>query len=647
MNLLVRARHGNVLHAMLVFGILTITCILICAVPHSAQAKDYSIPKVDIDATVEQDGTLEVTEVRTFDFKDSFSYCYWDLSLAGPNNTTCTIDVLEAGEYSGGSFKAFTERASGGAGTYDIDSRRNKGTPIERVTLHFSKNHEKASFYVKYRIHGDVTAWSDCGELYWKYVSDGWQVASNDVTCTVHLPVPAGAQVTPGENVRAWQHHKTLTGEVQFNGNDVVGTIPRVNSEDFAELRITFPVEWLTVTPKSTGALDKIMSEEKGWAESANAARDSANALSFGGCGVLSLAGIAIAIWGIFAFRRYKANHKANFDDHYWRDVPSDDHPAVLEYVWDGTAGDPEAMVATLMDLTDRKIVTVERANITKSTFFGKEVTKEEYRLRLLVNDLSQVTNPIDRATLDFFFGWLPSLIPDYAQTHEPYTIYFSDMQEVANKHRKAYKEQIDAWNAIVKAQCVERGIDTDPTGGGGKGVVVVALILLIIALTAVPMMAAFLDTLSMPILIGTGILVIGCIVAMVMGGRMRSISPEALEIRAKLEGLRNWFKDFTALDESVPQDVIVWNKLLVMAVILNVAKEVIENLKIAAPNVYNNPGFYHSVLWCSSYGNMSSPLSAFSNSYSSSYSSASGSGGGSSGGGSGGGGGGGGGGAG
>lgn len=42
-----------------------------------AHAKSYTMPKVDIQAQVETDGALQVTEQRTFDFDGDFSAVWW------------------------------------------------------------------------------------------------------------------------------------------------------------------------------------------------------------------------------------------------------------------------------------------------------------------------------------------------------------------------------------------------------------------------------------------------------------------------------------------------------------------------------------------------------------------------------------------
>ena len=73
-------------------------------------------------------------------------------------------------------------------------------------------------------------------------------------------------------------------------------------------------------------------------------------------------------------------------------------------------------------------------------------------------------------------------------------------------------------------------------------------------------------------------------------GSKMQTISPEGRELKAKLAALKRWLEDFTRLGEAVPRDVVLWNRLLVMAVVLGVADEVIDQLQVYLPEVLADP---------------------------------------------------------
>ncbi|MBR3234153.1 MAG: DUF2207 domain-containing protein, partial [Atopobiaceae bacterium] len=95
--------------------------------------------------------------------------------------------------------------------------------------------------------------------------------------------------------------------------------------------------------------------------------------------------------------------------------------------------------------------------------------------------------------------------------------------------------------------------------------------------------------------------------------GSLPKRSPEAVEINAKLDALRRWLKDFTKLEEAVPNDVILWNRLLIMAVVLGVSDKVIEQLKLALPAVAWSAAMASSMMWCNRSMGRTSPADAFS----------------------------------
>ena len=92
--------------------------------------------------------------------------------------------------------------------------------------------------------------------------------------------------------------------------------------------------------------------------------------------------------------------------------------------------------------------------------------------------------------------------------------------------------------------------------------------------------------------------LVPGALILLVFAHFMPRRSLEAVEIQARCDALKRWFKDFTALDEAVPTDAKVWGELLVYAYIFGVADQVVGDLNRVAPDIWNDDVFVGSMLW-------------------------------------------------
>ena len=74
-----------------------------------------------------------------------------------------------------------------------------------------------------------------------------------------------------------------------------------------------------------------------------------------------------------------------------------------------------------------------------------------------------------------------------------------------------------------------------------------------------------------------------------------------------------------------MPQDVVLWNRLLVMAVVLGVSEKVIAQLKVAAPELYETLSAdpYSPWYWYAFWGpgHYSTPMDAFGKSVESAHS--------------------------
>ena len=116
-------------------------------------------------------------------------------------------------------------------------------------------------------------------------------------------------------------------------------------------------------------------------------------------------------------------------------------------------------------------------------------------------------------------------------------------------------------------------------------------------------------------------LLVVAGIYAIFAASSTTALNQEGREVKAQLKALRNWLKDFTRLNEAIPTDVVLWNRLLVMAVVLGVADEVIKQLETVLPEVLHDDYMSSTYGWyyVSSTSNMS-PARTFSDAVSTAH---------------------------
>ena len=618
-------------------SVCALVALALLLLPAAAHADGYSMTQTYISATVEADGLLTVVEGRQFDFDDDINGVFWEINT-GTNQQggTAGVDVLSV-EEEDAAFNKVDSANKGDSGVYTVE-QAGDGVRIKVFSPHESG--DSAIYYVSYTMTGAVMNWADTAELYWKFVGDGWSADSDDVEMEVRFAnAAAGTAAVKGDNFRAWGHGP-LTGDVSLDADEpmVTYTIPCVHQGEFAEARIAFPSDWVPqLAASGEERMSTILSEEKEWADEANArrahARMIANALA-----VLSVVA-AVAFTGtIVMLKLRKRKPKPLFQDEYFRDVPSADHPAVLSALMSWNEVPDQAYIATLMKLTDDRVIKLEQATVTKAKkgLLGRE--KEEQTYRITVTDeawKAAKKDGIDRDVLKVFFaGVKPDKDGVRSRT-------FSELEEYASERTTSVGDKLEDYQNAVKGKLA----DSEYVASDGIVAMVFCLVLGIL-IAFVPVGSIFFTDGAQANITAAVISVPIVLVGIGVGLTFRRFTPEGAEVAARCKALKHWLEDFTRLKEAVPGDLVLWNKLLVMGVALGVSKEVLRQLAEAVPaDLRNSDDFYdnYPCYWWyyHHYGN-ESPLDSFNDVYhetirdlaSSSDSSSGGSGGGFSGGG-------------
>lgn len=299
----------------------SICALVACALlllPAVAGADGYSMTQTYISATVEADGSLTVVEGRQFDFDDDINGVFWEINT-GTNQQggTAGVDVLSV-EEEDTAFNKVDSANKGDSGVYTVE-QTGDGVRIKVFSPHESG--DSAIYYVSYTMTGAVMNWADTAELYWKFVGDGWSADSDDVEMEVCFAnAAAGTAAVKGDNFRAWGHGP-LTGDVSLDEDEpmVTYTIPCVHQGEFAEARIAFPSDWVPqLAASGEDRMSTILSEEKEWADEANARREHARAVA--GAIAVACVVVAVAYTGVIVMLKLRRpKPKPLFQDEYFR----------------------------------------------------------------------------------------------------------------------------------------------------------------------------------------------------------------------------------------------------------------------------------------------------------------------------------------
>ena len=446
--------------AALAIGITLLAVGLQFASPSQASSsKSYSIPTVHIDATLNRDGSMRVSEKRTYDFSGSFSFAYQYIKRLSDQAT-------HSGRTEPYTLKNFSVCEGVICYTQLQQDRAESGDPMLPTTRFYVTEdadqyyikwfyrayNETKTFTINYTVQNAVTQHTDTAELYWKLIGDDWSLIQRNVTATIVLPPNI-----PGDKIQAWAHGP-LNGTVRISDpQHVEYSTPLLSSGKFFEARILMPKITFTGGAKGTLTEVEIRAQEQEFIVKTERQKATLRVL------VKVLAGVSLLISALSLFiintswRRFVKYHKdgplpqINQANSLW-EPPNDIDPAQIEQLFSMQKSfSPKAFTATVLSLVQHRFVKITRSDKKEGVIFKDY----KYYLEQLPNPRKSMSD-IEKAVFDFIFvnvGEEPigtkkgddrvavplESIVSYCQTHR--TTSYSFFQHLQNV---VYKENFE-----------------------------------------------------------------------------------------------------------------------------------------------------------------------------------------------------------
>ena len=339
-----------------------ITFILLILVScYSVNAKSYSIPKANIDISVNDDSSLLINESITFNFNGQFSYAYRDIYY--------DKEIIE-------DIKVFEIKNNQ---LIPINSYPNViSSNTLRVNWLYKALNEQKKFLISYKLKNALKIYNDVAEFYWKIWPPGWDSEVADLEGTFNLP----SKVNDPKEVYTWGHPK-LNGKIEIlNNQKVIFQTFNIPKNQWVELRVAFPsytIKDSTYTQKfNSNSLQKIINEEEqykniGYLITSKPLR----ALIFFSplLSVLLIFFIFYLIWG------KEPNIKGQYNAIYERDIPFDYSPAIVGALIHHNSKKPNAkdFVASILYLCLKGNLKLEV--IRKKKFLGVFGSDTDYKI--------------------------------------------------------------------------------------------------------------------------------------------------------------------------------------------------------------------------------------------------------------------------
>ena len=504
-------------------------------------AANYRIEKLDIEANLQKDGSMVVSEAVTYDI-DEINGVYFDIDAKGFGELE-DLQVFED-DPNTSSFKEVD------TSNYEVSV----SDELYRIKLYSKNQNNIRTFKFVYKLPEAIKVYEDVAQLNRKMVGQDWQQGIKYITAKVIVPVP-----TDYDNSKILVFgHGPLTGEVDREENTVVYKLDDYYPGDFLEAHILMEPKIFSEYDKSKiihkDMKQELLDMEAKLSEEANTERDKASSQQKISKKQGVILGVLGSIWGVLMFYIYgiyrRRNRVKNSVGKYLRELPDDSSPALVgSFMTDSISGNE--ILATIVDLIRRKILRLE--------------TSEEKSIITLVGNTEKLSAQ-ERVIVDIY-------INDFGNGKSLDLKDFDLFQKVPMSTARKFEK----WKTIIQSEMDRKDLVFEGFKGMGENLFYTSLggIILGIKFFKNILEKAMESKMFLIIIIMGFILLISLTKA-------RYPRKELAEAQDKWQAFKNFLSDYSQLEEAKISSVHLWEQYFVYAIALEVSEKVVEAYKKA-----------------------------------------------------------------
>ena len=508
-------------------------------------AANYRIEKLDIEANLQKDGSMVVSEAVTYDI-DEINGVYFDIDAKGFGELE-DLQVFED-EPNTSSFKEVD------TSNYEVSV----SDELYRIKLYSKNQNNIRTFKFVYKLPEAIKVYDDVAQFNRKMVGQEWQQGINYITAKVIIPVSVSYD---NSNILVFGHGP-LTGEVDKVENTVVYKLDDYYPGDFLEAHILMEPEIFSEYNKSKivhkDMKQKLLDMEAKLADEANAERDKAIRQQeminkvFEKPGLIF--GVLSSIWGVLMFYIYgiyrRRNRVKNSVGKYLRELPDNSSPALVgSFMTDSISGNE--ILATIVDLIRRKILRLE--------------TSEEKSIITLVGNTEKLSAQ-ERVIVDIY-------INDFGDGKSLDLKSFGFFQKVPMSTARKFEK----WKTIIQSEMNRKDLVFEGFKGMGKNLFYKSLCGIILGIKFFGnILEKAMESKMFLIIIIMGVILLISLT------KARYPRKELAEAKDKWQAFKNFLSDYSQLEEAKITSVHLWEQYFVYAVALGVSEKVVKAYKKA-----------------------------------------------------------------
>ncbi|MGN0046465.1 MAG: DUF2207 domain-containing protein [Eggerthellaceae bacterium] len=246
--------------------------------PHIALAVPEA-SQVAIDVTVNAAGKVTVHEQRTMQVSPKDIGMSWEYGSFGADASVSVREVTLTGDFDGSPVSCSPVTLQGEEGTQETPDGACYGIDYKNklICLFFGDVKGRVTVDLTYDVQSALSLYKDVAELCFPVISLRDGAEARDVRAFVQLPSPTGLVTVAGEDVYAWGHGPKDGSVLVGSDGSVTCYAQKVSAGQADELRICFPLTWLTDLSEADKArisgsyhLASAISDEEAWVDTAH-----------------------------------------------------------------------------------------------------------------------------------------------------------------------------------------------------------------------------------------------------------------------------------------------------------------------------------------------------------------------------------------
>lgn len=369
---------------LLRFNALVILLLVFCiGITESAVSKSFTIPEIRVEVAVQSDGTVRITEYRTYVFEGTYTWADYRLPFR-EFSAIKDVRISEDGN-------PFINENSEEPGTFLVQQSDNQ----IRVKWFYNAENESRTFAVSYTLEDAIVIGPEWSQFFWNYVSSEREKDTDSLFIEMTLPRPVGA-----DSVYSWKRGPQQ--KIEMNNSREGYAVKAINIESYESVKIrsVFPStvfnDNITATD-STFSLSWAQSDEASFREKqAIRAAQNKKYAQYGKQLTIIICLFSIAVF-VLLYQKYGKRHSARgVSSTETIMIPGRLKPAVAGWLLNNRHISSGLLMATLLDLARRNYFVIKEQEPEEKLFGGE---KEVFTI------VKSSTEPSDDLT-----GWEASL---------------------------------------------------------------------------------------------------------------------------------------------------------------------------------------------------------------------------------------------